>query len=133
MRQNLIAYLATAIAFFGMDFMWLSFSTSRFYKPKLGAMLLDKPNLPVAGIFYLAYVVGILVFAVLPALDKGDYTRAIWAGALFGFLAYGTYDLTNQATLVGWPIAITIVDMAWGTFATAVAATIGFFVTRALS
>ncbi len=130
MIQNLIAYMVTAVLFFGMDFAWLSLSLAPVYKKHLGGLLMDKPNLPVAGLFYLVYVVGIVVFAVLPALEAGSWIRALWAGALLGLVAYGTYDMTNLATLSGWSPVVSLVDMAWGTFATGGAATAAYFIIR---
>ncbi len=133
MRQNLIAYISTLLVFFGMDFVWLSLSSSRFYKPKLGTLLLDQPNLAVAGLFYMFYIIGVVIFAITPALEQGNFIRALWGGALLGFVAYGTYDFTNQATIAGWSSTVTFVDLAWGTFATALASTAGYFITRALA
>lgn len=132
MRTNLIAYIATAIVFFGMDFVWLSVATSAVYKPRLGGLLLEQPNLAVAAGFYLLYVIGILAFAVLPALAEGSWVRAAWGGALLGLVAYGTYDMSNLATLVGWSAVVSVIDMAWGTVVTGVAATAGYFIVRAV-
>ena len=130
MRTYLIAYAATAGIFLAMDFVWLSLTHATLYKAKLGGLLLDKPNFTVAALFYLFYAVGVVIFAVLPALEQGSWLRALWAGALLGFIAYGAYDLTNMATLAGWSPTVTFVDMAWGTFATGVAATAAYHVTR---
>ncbi len=133
MSKYLIAYLATAIVFFAMDFVWLSVATSRFYRVILGDLLSEKPNLIVAGLFYLVYVVGVIVFAVAPAINVGSWATALLLGALLGLIAYGTYDFTNLATLKGWHAIVSIVDLAWGTTATAVAATLGYLITRKLS
>ena len=95
-----------------------------------GGLLLDKPNTPVAALFYALYVAGVLVFAVLPALDAGQWSRALLHGALFGFFAYATYDLTNLATLKGWTPSVALLDLAWGTVVTGVSATAGCLVTR---
>lgn len=132
MRTTLIAYVATAVIFFAMDFAWLSVALNTLYKPQLGGLLLDKPNMPVAAGFYLLYVVGVLAFAVMPALAQGDWTRALWGGALLGLVAYGTYDITNLAITAGWSPIVSVVDMAWGTFVTAAAATAGYFIVRAV-
>ncbi len=132
MRTIVIAYISTAIVFFAMDFVWLSVAVQQLYKPRLGGLLLDQPNMPVAAGFYLLYVVGVLAFAVMPALAQGDWTRALWGGALLGLVAYGTYDMSNLATLNGWSALVSAVDMVWGTFVTAVAATAGYFIVRAL-
>ena len=123
-----ILYLASAIVFFAADFVWLSTMADRVYRPALGDMMLDKPNLPVAGGFYLVYLIGLLVLVTAPA--AGDVGKALWMGALFGFVAYGTYDLTNLSTLRGWSLSVTLVDLAWGTALTGVAAVSGFFLTQ---
>jgi uncharacterized membrane protein len=128
MRSTVIAYLVTAIVFFGMDFAWLSFANGAVYKPRIGALLLESPNMPIAAGFYLLYVVGILAFAVFPAIAQGDWFRAAWGGALLGLVAYGTYDVTNMATLIGWSAVVSVIDMAWGTFATGTAATAAYLV-----
>lgn len=124
-----VAYVATAVAFFGLDFVWLSTISTTFYKSRIGALLLDQPNFGVAGVFYLFYVAGILYFAVLPALNGGGWTTALISGALLGLFAYGTYDMTNLATLKGWSVPVSIVDMAWGTALTATASCFGYLAT----
>jgi uncharacterized membrane protein len=124
MRSTIVAYLLTAVVFFGMDLVWLSTMVGFFYKPRIGDLLLDPPKLGVAAVFYLIYVVGVVVFAVLPAVKDGDWARAAWSGALLGFVAYGTYDMTNLATLRGFSASVAAIDMVWGTVATAVAATL---------
>lgn len=133
MRNALTAYVATAVVFFAMDFIWLSTAVNGIYRPRIGSLLLERPNLPVAASFYLLYVVEIVVFAVLPALRDGDWGRAAWSGALLGVVAYGTYDMTNLATLRDWSATVSLVDLAWGTVATAVSATIGMLVTGFLA
>ena len=133
MTQKLITYAITAVIFFGLDFAWLSLSLNSVYKRHLGSLLMDKPNLPVAGLFYLIYVVGVVVFAVLPALDSGNWMRALWAGALLGLVAYGTYDMTNLATVNGWSRFVSLVDMIWGTVLTGGAATAAYFIVRLIS
>ena len=112
-----ILYIASAVVFFALDFIWLSTMADRLYRPALGDMMLDQPNLPVAAGFYLVYLVGLLVLVTVPA--NGDVVKALWMGALFGFVAYGTYDLTNLATLCGFTPSLVAIDMAWGTFLTA--------------
>ena len=131
MTRFAVAYAATAIVFCGLDFLWLGFVAKDYYQSQVGALLLDKPNLTVAALFYGLYIVGVLVFAVLPALDAGAWGKALLLGALFGFFAYATYDLTNLATLNGWSAGIAMLDLTWGTLVTGVSATAGYFVTRA--
>ena len=133
MTRIALAYAATAIVFCGLDFLWLGYVAKGYYQAQVGALLLDKPNLPVAALFYALYVTGILVFAVLPALDAGSWSKALLNGALFGLFAYATYDLTNLATLNGWSAGLAVLDLVWGAIVTGVSATAGFLVTRTLS
>jgi uncharacterized membrane protein len=93
-----------------------------FYRRHLGPLMAERPNWAAAVAFYLLYVVGVTVFAVLPAADAASLAEAAWRGALFGLVAYATYDLTNAATLRGWPGIVVVVDMAWGMALTAVVA-----------
>jgi uncharacterized membrane protein len=80
--------------------------------------------------FYLIYLVGVTIFAIRPALQSGDWRTGLFYGALFGFFAYATYDLTSQATLKQWSTALTVVDIAWGTFASGLSATLSFLATN---
>jgi uncharacterized membrane protein len=130
--QFAIAYIATAVAFFAADFIWLTIATPRLYRPQLGTLLAEQPNLGVAALFYAVYVVGIVVLAVQPAIAAKSIWLAIGFGALLGLVAYGTYDITNLATIRGWPLAVSLIDMAWGVFATTLGAIAGFVVSRAL-
>jgi uncharacterized membrane protein len=130
MSRYLIAYIATALTFVAMDFGWLTVMTPRLYKPDLGPLMLDKPNFPVAVAFYLLFIVGVVVFAVMPALGRKQWVSAAMLGALFGFLAYATYDLTNLATLKLFTVRLAIADMAWGAVVSGTAATVGYLVTR---
>jgi uncharacterized membrane protein len=125
---KLLALYGICIAtFLALDFVWISNATPRFYKPQLGSLLSDKPNLPVAGVFYLLYMVGLIALAIVPGVREGAVTGAVWRGALFGLLAYATYDLTNLATIQGWSWQVTVADMAWGTVLNTVVAAVGFY------
>ena len=130
MTRFAVAYAATAIVFCGLDFLWLGFVAKGYYQSQVGALLREKPNLPVAAMFYALYIVGVLIFAVLPALDAGHWGKALLYGALFGFFAYATYDLTNLATLNGWSPGVALLDLAWGSVVTGISATMGYLVTR---
>ena len=130
MLKNVELYLITTVAFLAIDFVWLAFVASRFYRSYLGDLMRDPANLPVALAFYLVYVVGVIVFAVLPGAREGAVTAALWRGALLGLVAYGTYDLTNLATIKDWAWQVSAVDLSWGTVVTAAASGIGFFVAR---
>ncbi|MBW6424479.1 DUF2177 family protein [Rhizobium sp. XQZ8] len=128
-----IAYVSTAIVFLGIDSIWLGVIAPAFYRKHLGEMLLDQPNFVAAGLFYLIYIGGIVYFAVAPALQGGGWVQAAIAGAMLGFVAYATYDLTNWATLKNWSPAIVVADLAWGTVLTAAAATAGYFITQKIA
>jgi uncharacterized membrane protein len=130
--RYLAAYLATAVVFFGLDLIWLSIATRRFYRVFIGDLLRDKPDLFVATLFYLLYVGGIVIFAVGPALNVGSGTTALLLGAILGLIAYGTYDFTNLATLKGWPAVVSVVDLLWGISLTGFAATLGFLIVKKL-
>ena len=125
-----VAYIATAIVFLGLDALWLSKVALGMYRRELGSLLLDKPNLPIAAAFYLLYVVGIVVLAIVPALGEGGWIKALLMGAALGLVAYGTYDITNLSTLKGWSTKLALIDIAWGTALSAVSAAIGFWVVR---
>lgn len=133
MKTYGIAYLATGLVFLAVDAIWLTIAAQRLYRPLMGDMLLENFKLAPALMFYIIYIAGIVVFAISPALATERWTTATGYGALLGFFAYATYDLTNQATLRNWPVPVTIADLCWGTFVTAFAATIGFLITRAFT
>ena len=126
----IIAYLATAFVFFAIDIIWLAVVARGFYTSQLGDLMADQVRWGIAIGFYAVYVIGIVFFAVRPALASGDWRTALMFGALFGFFCYATYDLTNMATLRGWPVQMSIVDMVWGTALTGTSATLGFLITR---
>jgi uncharacterized membrane protein len=129
MRNALIAYISTAIVFLAMDMVWLTTMVNSFYKPRMGELLLEKPNLGVAGLFYLIYIAGVVLFVVLPAVRGGGWTQALWTGAAFGLVGYATYDLTNLSTMRGFPVSIAVVDLIWGMVISGVGGTVGTLVT----
>jgi uncharacterized membrane protein len=108
-------YLATLAVFFAIDILWLGFVARTFYQRHLGFLLAPSPNWLAAILFYLLFVVGILVFVVVPALKEGSIMATVLRAALFGLITYSAYDLTNQATVRDWPVIVTVVDMVWGT------------------
>ena len=132
MSRSLIAYLSTFVVFAVVDAVWLGFIAKDLYRNAIGHLMADTPNWVAAAAFYLLYVAGLVYFGVLPGLDADAWQRAALQGALFGFFCYATYDLTNLATLKGWPLSIVIADLAWGAFVSAVGATGGYFITRAV-
>jgi uncharacterized membrane protein len=115
MKTFLVAYFAGLLPMLAIDVVWLTVAGKRFYPARIGHLLAEKPRLVPAGIFYLIYVLGIAGLVVVPAVNEGTgYLEVLLYGALLGLVAYGTYDLTNQATLKEWPPLVTLVDLAWG-------------------
>lgn len=108
-------YLATLIAFFAIDMVWLGLVARTFYRKHLGFLMAPSPNWLAAILFYLLFVGGILVFVVVPGLEAGSLKTTLLRAALFGLITYATYDLTNLATVKDWPVTITVVDLIWGT------------------
>ena len=131
MKRYVYGYLATGAAFLVLDMIWLTLSASRLYRPVIGEIMADTVNLPAAVAFYLIYLTGVFVLAILPAAESDSWKRLLVHAAVFGFCAYATYDLTNQATLKVWSTTITLIDLSWGTFVTTAAASVGFLALRA--
>lgn len=127
MRPALLAYAGALLALSACDALWLGWLMPAQYQAWIGHLMHPAPLWPPALAFYLLYPVGIAALAVQPSQRAAQATGR---GALLGLIAYGTYDLTNQATLQGWPIALTLVDMAWGTFISALAALAGHGLAR---
>lgn len=126
----LAAYAGSALLFFTLDFLWLGFLAIGFYRSEIGQLLLERPNFIAAGAFYLFYVAGIVGFAVLPALNAQSWLWALLAGVALGLIAYGTYDMTNLATLKGWSWKVSLVDMLWGGALSGLAALAGYWAAR---
>jgi len=121
-------YLIALPVFFAIDFIWLALVARKFYVAQLGILMKTNINWTAAIIFYLLFIVGLIIFAIAPAVEKKSLTHALFMGGLFGFFAYATYDLTNLATLKNWPLSITIVDMIWGTILAALVSSITFII-----
>lgn len=107
-------YLLTVPVFFLIDLVWLGVVARGFYRRHLAFVLSPDVNWPAAITFYLIYIIGILLFAVVPALERASLARALVWGGLYGFFTYATYDLTNMALIKGWPLKIVVVDILWG-------------------
>ena len=120
------AYFAAAVSFLALDALWLGVVAQKLYQREFGPMLLEKPNMGAAAVFYALYLFGVVFFAVKPALEAGGWTRAMLNGALFGLIAYATYDLTNLATLKGFPVRVVAPDLIWGMVVTTAAALAGY-------
>lgn len=109
-------YLIAFVLFFVIDLLWLGIVAKDIYKKYLGHLMSEQVNWAAAIIFYLLFIGGLVFFVIMPAVEAESIGKALLYGALFGFITYATYDLTNLATLKDWPIQITIIDLVWGTF-----------------
>lgn len=125
MSRILVTYAVLVATMLALDVIWLGGIAMPMYKRSIGHLMAEQPNLAAGGVFYLVYAVGMLMLVVQP--NASDWRAVAGYGALFGCVAYATYDLTNMATLKDWPIALTAIDVAWGTIATALAASAGRF------
>lgn len=126
--EFLTQYLLIAVVFIVIDAVWLTLIANKFYKSQLGSLLKPKADLKPAVVFYLLYVVGMVVFALRPAIEAGSVGMAAGLGALLGLIMYATYDLTNYSTLKGWPFKVVAADLAWGTFVTAASVAVVYLI-----
>lgn len=125
MNKYFVACVVVAVVMVALDVLWLGFIAKSLYQDGIGHLMAARPQALAALAFYAIYAVGLMVFVVAPRAGvQGWYSTALMA-ALFGFVAYATYDLSNLATLKNWPLWLALVDMAWGSTASAVAATAG--------
>lgn len=120
-------YLSMLVCFLAVDLLWLGVIARGFYQRQLEFLLRSSPNWPIAILFYVIFLTGILVFVVSPSLQSESWKKAILMGAFFGFVTYATYDLTNHATVKGWPWIVTVVDLCWGTVLCSTVSMAGYF------
>ncbi len=130
--QIFLTYLLTVPVFFAIDMVWLGLVAKKFYADQLGDLLTKNVNWVAAISFYLLFIFGIIYFAVLPGIEKGSLRTVLMNGALFGGLAYATYDLTNLATLKNWPLPLVFVDIAWGIVLTASVGAASYAIAQAI-
>ena len=128
--RYLAAFASSAVVMAVLDFIWLSTMADRLYRPVLGDWMNRQVNWPPAIAFYVLFLFGVTFLATVPALQQGSWRVAAMNGAVFGLVAYATYDLTNHATLGRWSTTITLVDMTWGTLLACTAALAGYFGSR---
>jgi uncharacterized membrane protein len=128
--KMLLSYILTTVVFFAIDLVWLGLIAKDIYKKYLGSLMSETVNWGAALLFYLLFIAGIFVFVINPAIEKHSAARALLMGAFFGLITYSTYDLTNYATLKGFPLHVVVIDLAWGTFITAVVSLSGYCITR---
>jgi uncharacterized membrane protein len=130
MAYYLKLYFATLAVFFAVDMLWLGLIARTFYKKHLGFLMAPDINWYAAFIFYFLFILGVLVFVVLPGLKENALPMMLIKAALFGLITYATYDLTNHATVKDWPLIITVVDLIWGMVLTTMVSLAGFFIGR---
>ncbi|MEO5950284.1 MAG: DUF2177 family protein [Candidatus Saccharimonadales bacterium] len=130
MTDFIIRFLIAGGVMGVFDAFWLTVVANKFYKSQIGTLLLEKPNMTAAILFYIIYVVGVVVFVISPALEKGSWLYALTYGALFGLVAYATYDLTNLSTIKGFTVKLVVVDLLWGAFLTAGVSVITYAIIR---
>ena len=104
-------YIIALVVFTVIDMVWLLFISKKLYKEKIGHLMADKVNIPAAAVFYLLFIAALVFFVISPAVDRQSVLYALGAGAFFGLVAYGTYDLTNLATLRDWPVSLTVIEI----------------------
>ncbi len=112
-------YAIALPVFFAIDMIWLGVIAKDFYRAQIGTLMKPNINWTVAIIFYLIFIVGLIIFVITPAMEKSSWMHALLFGALFGFVCYASYDLTNLAVAKDWPLFVTIVDLVWGAVLTA--------------
>ncbi len=123
----LIACVVTAVVFLGLDAIWLKTFIGPFFRKRIGHLMREDPLMGVAGGFYLIYALGIVWFAVIPALNAGEVAPAVINGAFLGLLGYGTYEATSMSIMKDWKMEMLVVDILWGMAVSAVAAAAGFY------
>jgi uncharacterized membrane protein len=123
-------YVTALTVFFALDMVWLGLVATKFYRSQIGFLMKTDINWTAAISFYLLFLVGLVVFVIAPAVEKGSWTSALVLGAFFGLVTYATYDLTNLATLKNWPLLVTVVDLAWGMVLSASVSVATYFIAR---
>jgi uncharacterized membrane protein len=127
MNKYLSACLATAVVMIALDMLWLGVIAKPLYQNGLGHLMAERPNVVAAVAFYVLYTMGLMLFAIVPNAAGPGWLKTGATAAMFGLIAYATYDLSNLATLKDWPVGLSLIDMAWGATISAVAATAGRF------
>ena len=123
-------YIIALPVLVAIDMLWLGLVAKNFYSKYIGFLMKPEFNIVPGIIFYLLYVVGLVYFVIMPAVNKGSWVYALLLGALFGLIAYSTYDLTNQATMKDWPLIVTIVDLAWGMMASSLVSIVTYLIAK---
>ena len=132
MKLLLSSTLLAALIFLIIDVIWLSFAVKSFYRPNIGHLLLDKPVMWASAMFYIVYVFGLGVVIIEPSLNFEDTINLLFKAFMFGLVSYGTYNLTNMATVKGWSASVVLVDMLWGGSLTAFSSYFGILIAKKL-
>ena len=130
MKILLISTFIASVVFLLIDIIWLNYSVKNFYKPNIGHLLLDKPVIWAAVLFYLIYVLGMAIVVINPSIEPYSLLKVTYTGFIFGLVAYGTYNLTNMATIKGWSPYVVFVDMIWGGILTGSSSAISIFLVK---
>lgn len=128
----ILSYFATLVPLLVLDGVWILLVAKEFYAVRMAQIFSTTVQLTPVVVFYPLYAVGVTLLAVMPAVESGSWVEALWRGAVLGLAAYGAYDLTNQATIAGWPTTVTLVDMGWGVVVTALTSVIAYSIIVAL-
>ena len=128
-KMLVVAFAVTAVVFLILDAIWLGVISRNLYQREIGDLLLPKPNFGAAAFFYVIYIAGLVYFCVVPGFTEQSALRGLVNGAVFGIVAYATYDLTNLATLKGWSTTLVFIDVAWGAAASAIASAVAVAIT----
>ena len=128
MKRYLAAFISMAIVMIALDFIWLGTIAQPLYQQGVGHLMAAQPNLLYAGLFYLVYVLGLIIFTIAPFAFKKGLRRTAFRAMLFGFFVYASYDLTNLALLKNWPLDLALIDISWGIFISCISASVGKFV-----
>tara|TARA_Y100000590_G_C15071545_1_gene770297 strand:- start:161 stop:577 length:417 start_codon:yes stop_codon:yes gene_type:complete len=130
LKSLLLSFVIVSIIFLLLDIIWLSITVKSLYRPALGDLLIDKPILWAAILFYIIYVIGLTLIILKPALENDSIIQAVWTGFIFGVVAYGTYNLTNMATIKNWSQNIVWIDMIWGGLLTSSSSGLTIYIIR---
>ena len=123
-------FLSSFITFLILDFIWLGFIAKDFYARQLALYLTDNVIWSSALIFYIIFNIGLLIFVIMPSIEKNSYLTLVLYAILYGLVTFATYDLTNLSTAKEWPLIVSLIDMTWGMFVAFSSASVAFFANK---
>ena len=132
-KALILSFFFASAIFLIVDIVWLSITVKSVYRPALGGIIRDKPVMWAAVLFYLIYMIGLAILILKPAIDNNSVSQALWTGIIFGIVAYGTYNLTNMATVKNWSPSIVFIDMIWGGFLTGLSSSLAIYFAKLFS